>query len=193
MVIIGDISHSITHTQNDQLGRWCQITIEGANQQSLTIFNVYNTINTSISQAGPSTIYSQQWNLLRLAGTLKPEPRKQFIKDLTYQVGIAYQNKSKICILGDFNEILGKDPSLISSLCIKFKLYDPFNDLYPEQSTLPTYVRGQTHLDYIMISTSLGKPTKIGYNPFYFIYNSDHRAMFIDKPPKKTLTYKTQW
>ena len=36
-----------------------------------------------------------------------------------------------------------------------------------------------------MTSTFLRNPTRIGYNPFYHIYNSDHRAMFIDLPVKK--------
>ena len=126
MIIIGELSHSIIQTKNDQLGRWCQITIKGANEQSLTIFNVYNTVNTSIAQAGPATIFLQQWNLLRLAGKLKPDPRRQFIQDLTQQVDLTHQNKSKICILGDFNETLGTDPTMMSSICVKFGLYDPF-------------------------------------------------------------------
>ena len=32
--------------------------------------------------------------------------------------------------------------------------------------------------------TKTKRPTRIGYNPFYFLYNSDHRAMFIDIPIK---------
>ena len=36
----------------------------------------------------------------------------------------------------------------------------------------------------------MGKPTKIGYNPFYHIYNSDHRAMFIDLPIKNDFKQK---
>ena len=73
----------------------------------------------------------------------------------------------------------------MSSLCVKFKLYDPFYERYPAQAAMPTYNRGQTCLDYILLSTSLGKPTNIEYNPFYFIYDSDHRAMFIDIPIKQ--------
>ena len=60
MVVIGEISISITQTHNNQLGKWCKITISGSNNQSLTIFNIYNTINTSIAQAGPAKIFSQQ-------------------------------------------------------------------------------------------------------------------------------------
>lgn len=63
MVTIGEISHNIKQTHNNQLGQWCTTTISGPNNQSLTIFNVCNTMNTSIAQAGPATIFSQQWNL----------------------------------------------------------------------------------------------------------------------------------
>ena len=52
---------------------------------------------------------------------------------------------------------------------------------------MPTCDRESTRLDYILVSSSLGTPNNIGYNPFYFIYNSDHQAIFINIPIKKYL------
>ena len=174
MVTIGEIAHSIQRTHTNNLGRWCMTRIEQANQQFLTIFNVYNTVDTNIKTAGPSTIYMQQWKLLRLAGIIKPNPRNQFIQDLSAQVGAAIKNKSNICIIRYFNEILRKDPTLMSSLCVQHQLYDPFGEMFPEDSDISTYNQGPNRIDYTLISKSLKHPTNIGYNPYSLIYSSDH-------------------
>lgn len=43
----------------------------------------------------------------------------------------SYKNKTQICIIGDSNEVIGEDPSLMSSICVKFQLHDVFVNIYP--------------------------------------------------------------
>ena len=186
-VTVNEISHSVSSYETDDLGRWCKITLSNNKGSSLTVYNVYNTINNNISTAGPSTIWMQQWKLLRLSGKLQPNPRKQFITDLSSTLEKDYQNKNQICILGDLNEVLGEDPNLMSSICVKYKLHDAFNKIHPNIPAFTTYIRGTKRLDYMLISNSL-QPTEVGYNQFYEIYNSDHRAMYIDLPKIQDFT-----
>ena len=165
----------------DDLGRWCQITLTNTKRNQLTIYNVYNTIKSTLTKAGPSTIWIQQRKLLQLAGKIQPNLRRQFIADLSAQLEKDYQNKNQSFILGDLNEVLGEDTNFMSSLCIEYKLHDAFNQMHPNIPEFTTYIRGTKRLDYMLISNSL-RPAEVGYNHFYEIYNSDHRAMYLDLP-----------
>ena len=51
---------------------------------------------------------------------------------------------------------------------------------YPHQSQTSNYTQGSNRLDYILLSQNMGQPKRIGYNPFYSLYSSDHWAMFMD-------------
>ena len=121
----------------------------------------------------------QQWKLLRLTGILHPNPHKQFITDLSAQVEIDYRSKNQICIIGDMNEILGEDPALMSSLCVKYQLHDAFTQMYPNAPEFTTHIRGSKRKDYMLLSNKM-QPVALGYNKFYEIHNSNHRGMYLD-------------
>ena len=104
-----------------------------------------------MARKGPETVCIQQWKFLRLNRTLRPNPCKQFIRDLSSQVEIDYNNKTQICILWDLNEVLGEDPTLTSSLCVKYKLHDAFAHRYQQIPDFTTYIRGTERLEYANI------------------------------------------
>lgn len=172
-VVVNEIVHSVITSQADELGRWCQITIATKHGQPITLYNVYNTINNTVARARPSTIWMQQWKLLRLAGILNPNPRKQFIIDLSKQIEHAYNSQHRICIIGDINETLGENPALMSSICVKYHLHDAFSQVHPDMPAFTTYIRGSKRIDYMLISNDM-QLVALGYNQFYEIYNSDH-------------------
>ena len=69
----------------------------------------------------------------------------------------------------------------MSSLCIKYKLNDAVNQIHPNTPEFTTYIRGTKRLNCMLILHSI-HPAEVGYNHFYEIYNSDHRAMYLDLP-----------
>ena len=190
MVILNGLSHKIITTKSETLGKWYMVTLKGKKGKALTIFNVYKTVDMKITTAGLATIFMQQWKLLRLSDILQSNPQKQFIAYLTEDVAEACNNGSELCILGNFNEVLGKEQGLIISLCISFDLCNTFSKKYPQKSNMSIYSRGTNRLNYVLMSTSMGTPTKISYNPIFHIYNSDHRVMFIDLPIKTRFKQK---
>jgi endonuclease/exonuclease/phosphatase family metal-dependent hydrolase len=85
-------------------------------------------------------------------------------------------------VVGDFNETLGKDPTLMASVCAKFNLYDVVANVHGPAADIPTYIRGtRRRLDYCMLSTKLQSDVHaIGYNLFNQYAFSDHRTLFVD-------------
>jgi len=60
-------------------------------------------------------------------------------------------------------------------------LIDPFLHLNPGLPTFNTYKRGTTRIDAIICSpTILPSIRSLGYAPFNWVTNSDHRAIFLD-------------
>jgi hypothetical protein len=145
-------------------------------------------VNTDISKVGPATIFAQQWQLLRLSGHTKPDPRQQCVDDFKKAVLQEQAIGSDIVVMGDLNEVVGLDPTLMASVCAACHLYDPFSDLFPDQADTPTYARGSKRLDWVLVSRSLLPVIEgVGYNRFNLLYHSDHRAIFIDLAKRESL------
>jgi hypothetical protein len=58
--------------------------MQGSNEESITIYNIYNVCKSIIGRAGAATAFVQQWHLLRMAGDKDPNPRKQCITDFNF-------------------------------------------------------------------------------------------------------------
>ena len=117
LVVLGSWSHAVTHTIQDQLGRWCGATLSGIDGSLVTIYSFYNVVKGNIKQAGPSTVFAQQWQVLRTTGITSTNPRKQCITDLRTKLESTRRNGSDIINVGDFNKEIGKDPDLMASVC----------------------------------------------------------------------------
>ena len=96
-----------------------------------------------------------------------------------------------LCVLGDLNETIRMDPDLMANICVENDLYDVLPSRYPHQHNTPTYHRGSSRLDYILLSNNTPTPLAMGHNPYNLIYTSDHRAMFIDLPIDITISNLT--
>ena len=86
IAVLRSYSHCVTETESDRLGRWSKVTLNGAKDKRLTVYSVYNVVENNVARAGLSTVYRQQWQLLRLAGKINPNPRKQMIIDLDQSI-----------------------------------------------------------------------------------------------------------
>ena len=153
---------------------------------------MYNVNKTSIRNAGTYTIYAQQWHLLRLGGNCDPDPRKQTVIDINKDISNYKEIGDYVCIMGNFNEVLGKNPSLMSNICLEHSMYDVLNKLHPHEINKATYIRGKKRLDYFLLSNNFPQPSAMGHCPYYYLYNSDHRPMFLDLPIDKKFRIKNK-
>ena len=62
-------------------GSWSLITVE-TKKGPLSIIATYRVSQSSLKQAGPKTIYAQEYSALQANGTAAPKPRKRCLKEL---------------------------------------------------------------------------------------------------------------
>jgi hypothetical protein len=142
LVVLGSWAQHITKVSCDDLGRWVSATMTGSDGNSVTIFSFYNVVDVKLQHAGPSTVFAQQYRLLKLAGVTHPNPRQQCVDDLQREVAKCVVNKEAIVIIGDFNEALGRDAGLMASVCSNNGLFDVHALVHGGQADIPTYTCG---------------------------------------------------
>jgi hypothetical protein len=163
------------------LGRWSFVQLYGKDGKSLVMITAYRVCNGDISSSGTSTAFHQQWHILRLAGKLRPNPRKQFITDLTIEIKKWQQAGADIILGGDFNERLGDTQDGLAQLVTQCGLVDVHASNHGVQAEPNTYSRGSKRIDYIFVSPSILDHVDIcGIQPFHSVINSDHRGLFVD-------------
>jgi exonuclease III len=117
-------SQYVTATSRDDLGRWVSATITGSGDAQATVFSYYNIVQPSITNAGPSTVFVHQYQLLRLAGDLTPDPRRRFIEDLHMELATRRRKEEELIICGDFNEQICDDLQLMARIAGSHDLFD---------------------------------------------------------------------
>jgi exonuclease III len=181
LVVLGSWAQHITKVSCDDLGRWVSATMTGSDGDSVTIYSFYNVVDVKLQHAGPSTVFAQQYRLLKFAGVTYPNPRQQCVDDLQREVAKSVANKEAIVIIGDFNEALGRDTGLMASVCSTNGHFDVHALFHGEQADIPTYARGSKRLDYCVASRHLEDfVASCGYNLFNELIHSDHRAQLVD-------------
>jgi hypothetical protein len=192
LAILGSWTQHVTQVSCDDLGRWVSATLTGSDGDSITIYSVYNVVDVKLQDAGPATVYSQQYRLLRLAGVTFPNPRQQCVDDLQSAVAKSVANQEAIIIIGDFNEQLGRLPNLMASVFAKNDLFDVHARFHGIAADIPTYARGTTRLDYCGASVRLTDFIhSSGFNLFNEHFHSDHRASFVDISLKSFFGHNT--
>jgi endonuclease/exonuclease/phosphatase family metal-dependent hydrolase len=77
-------------------------------------------------------------------------PRQQFCEDLM-QFLQAWKTQNEVILLaGDFNEAIGTNVSGMTKLCADLGLVDLMQSHHDGIDTTPTYVRGNTRIDYVL-------------------------------------------
>jgi hypothetical protein len=163
------------------LGRWSFIQLYGKQGKSLVIITAYWVCHGHIGTSGASTAFHQQWHLLRLAGTKRPNPRKRFITDLITEIKTWQHAGADIILGGDFNEQLGETPDGLSHLVTMCGLADIHASNHGTQDEPRTYSRGSKRLDYMLLSPRILDYVDIsGIDPFHSVIQTDHRGLFAD-------------
>jgi hypothetical protein len=83
-------------------------------------------------------------------------------------------------VVGDFNETVGKDPTLMASICANHSLYDVVDHVHGTVADIPTYIRGSRRLDYCLLSCHIQFWLHaISFNLFNECASSDELASLI--------------
>ena len=163
------------------MGRWCGTKLRLKHNRCLYIITAYRVCDQSLSQVGMETAFGQQHYMLLSDGIPHPNPRRQFIEDLTKYVKTLQSGLDEIIILLDANEQLGTSNHGLTYLMRECKLVDLFHQHHGVCPAFPTFDSGSNRLDYaIGTSSLLPFIQKCGYLPFYQGVSSDHRGLFLD-------------
>jgi hypothetical protein len=159
---------------------------------TIIIITGYRVPQSSIAQVGDTTTYAQQWMVSRTLGKTNPEPRAQFIKDLTRQILQWQADGNEIIMMLDANEPMGIEEEGNQYLTTTCNLTDIHAHRCPNISNMATYARGSKRIDFILISKNLvNKVTGAGFLPFFQGIESDHRGAFVDFDEKQLFHGKT--
>jgi hypothetical protein len=188
-----------THQGGDIMGRWTYVTLRQKQQNRITIFSIYQVNIRPTNEIG-ITAWHQQRILLNKKGQSNLHPQQAFILDLI-NVKQKFQTlHHDIIIGGDFNETTEKSNSGLLKLMTTTGLLDPWTHRFPTHPVFNTYKRGTKRIDSIICSPSiLSMIRALGYSPFDWLTNSDHRAIVIDisslalfKEPEDETYFSTQ-
>ena len=175
---VGRILHN--HRGGDDMGRWTYITLRRKQQPPLTIFSVYQ-VNIRPTNDTGITAWHQQRLLLNRKRQSNLHPRQAFINDLIAQVKSLQELQHDILIGGDFNETAEKPNSGLLKLMTATGLLDAWTHRFPTHPSFNTYKRGTKRIDTIICSPTIIPMIRLlGYSPFNWFTNSDHRAIIIN-------------
>jgi hypothetical protein len=157
------------------LGRWSHIKIS-SKKSKLVIITAYRPCKAF----GPSTVWMQQWSLLRAQGMKNPDPIKTFYEDLTQEMEKWTSEGAEIILMIDANEPLSERPGGLGNLIGRHELIDLSSKILQNNETVTTYARGSKKIDFIFGTRRVEKFCEgSGIVPFGFGYPSDHRALFV--------------
>ena len=164
---INDIVARLKTTGADELGRWTYQTFGGRGDRALTIITVYQVCKKSTTK-GKSTAADQQYSIHRQQNEKNADPRFQFRLALTKFIKACRTRQETLLVVGDFNEVIGKNKRGLSKICFDCGISDVmahFHDL-PQ---FATYARGSSRIDHALASDDLlDFIIACGYEPFEF-------------------------
>lgn len=174
-----DINCRVTKQYADPMGRWTYVSLATKKSSFVTILTVYKPCRTTIEQAGPMTVFRQQWLHLRQQGHINPNPRDQFDSDLLQLITTLQDQQHRIIMAGDFNETFSS--SVLLQTFYSMGLRDAVSTRHPNLPPFRTYNRGTQVIDYVLVSAEL-LPfiTTSSYEPFNLHMTSDHRSIIVD-------------
>ena len=172
--LVGMIGHKGIDSRG--LGRWCYIQVNCKNQHKLIIVVAYRV--GSNSHTGHNTVYSQQYRSLRRQDIDRPNPQREFDKDLCTQLRQWRLDGCDILLAIDTNA--GLDDSRVNNIVSAGNLCDILGSKHGIDSP-PTFTNGSKTIDFFFGTTNVQRAVQAcGYLPFNDGIRSDHRGLWLD-------------
>jgi hypothetical protein len=164
----------------DPMGRWSYLHLCRRDMPPLTVISAYQVCPHPTNPKG-NTAWHQQRLALNLASRHHTHPRKAFVDDLLKTIQQFQRQNHDIILGGDFNETLDAPNSGILKIAASCNLTDPWLLRHPGHGPFKTQATGSKQIDSVLLSHRfLDSVRSIGYAPFGFITNSDHRPLLLD-------------
>ena len=164
----------------DPMGRWSYVHLRRKKMKPVTIVTIYQVVKQPTNTTG-NTAWHQQRLALDAQNRHDTHPRTAFINDLIQFIDTLREQNHDIIIGGDFNDTVQRHNSGILKLIMHTGLVDIWQHNHPEHPTFNTYSRGTERIDTVLCTTNILSCIKhIGYSPFQWLTNSDHRAILLD-------------
>jgi hypothetical protein len=177
----GDLTHRIVNSGQDPLlGRWSWTSYRGCNSIVTTIITGYRPCR---NMGGSNTTYQQHKRVLDVM-QIDTCPRERWLNDLNILVKHKQSKNEQLIIIADFNE------DVCSKRMKKWAHNVNLKEIITEatQSSPPTCNNGTKTIDGIFTSHSI-HAVQAGYSEFG-LFNSDHRALWIDVKKANILGFK---
>ena len=181
MIVTNALSHKIIKSGQDPegLGRWSITTIQGKNQNKVSIINAYRPGKIT-KDKGITKVSTQQWDLLEEQGRESENVRKTMIEDLITIINNIQSTNHQVILLIDANEAYNEAEKGISSLVEHTGMIDPIANKHGTRNEPNTHKSGSKRIDYIFCTNGLTPFIRLcGILPFDFITTSDHRALYL--------------
>ena len=178
----GGYAGRIIERGKDKYGRWIYLVLLGKSNCKLLFISAYKVCSGGTH--GGTGIAAQE--IRAMAKDLHPlckNPRKAFDEDLNELVVTRRAAGYLISLTMDANtDINSPDMAKFMS---DTGLLSPFQHLHPDIEPAATYYRGTTRANFkidiaLVCPLMLPGVTRVGYAPFYYSGNQDHRELLVD-------------
>ena len=136
MGITGPLVDRTRRKIKDKYGRWCGFVLLGKDNRETLVLTAYNVLQET--PAGDHTLHAQQTPLHLLDGEVNPNPRKLFIRDLLTVITTATKENQDIMLMGEFNEVTGKDPKMMAKIIAAGRLTDVHTNKHGHHTNIVT-------------------------------------------------------
>ena len=191
---------------HDPLGRYNWMKFCGK-RRTLKIYTFYRVVQNGGQNVGDTTAYAQQYNALNSSvqkeyqendetceGKKKKEkkhviinPRENILQCLQQDVLKDIKKNELVIVMGDLNENIfsAKFNTTMSDMGMVNVLQDVYENLTDK---VRSQNRGKNVIDGIWMSAPLTDMNKsVGMAPFYELFTSDHRGIYVDLSLKEIL------
>lgn len=175
--LTGSPGRRIKETGSDKWGRFSWATMFGKRDEGVSIFSGYRCCHDS--NAGPYTVYQQQYTLMRADGHQKPNPRRQFFTDLKETIDQQRKHGFRPIVMLDANGDWREGDADFKDFLNNTNMVDVFHERF--HTSPRTYLYSDNCLDYILMDKALLPAVKrMGHCGTHVGADTDHTYAFVD-------------
>ncbi|KAL7525484.1 hypothetical protein ACHAXR_001028, partial [Thalassiosira sp. AJA248-18] len=181
MTINGSNAGRVVESDVDKWGRFCWMTLRGGRDEGVLVIEGYRVCHEHRDNPGVFTAYTQQHTGMREAGMKRPNPRKQFLKDVLALIRAKRAMGFRPILMMDANGdyMNEKDPDKNMAAFIREAgLVDHYHNQFP--GSIRTYMFGTKRLNYILFDPGpVGAIKANGYLATHEGTISDHVMAYV--------------